>query len=61
MVEFVVDRKFGVDRFAVARGARQQIGQAVIALRTEHQIDRRRAADDLFALGLRDATGDRDR
>ena len=60
MVEFVVDRKLGIDGLAVALGARQQFGQAVIALRPEHQIDRRRAADDFFALGLRDAAGDGD-
>ena len=60
MIEFVVGGKLGIDGFAVARGARQQIGQAVIALRTEHEIDRRSAADDLLAFGLRDAAGDRD-
>ena len=38
-----------------------QLGQAVIALRPDHEIDRRRAADDLLAFGLRDAAGDRDR
>ena len=32
----------------------------VIALRTDHDIDGRRAADDLRAFGLRDAAGDRD-
>ena len=59
-VELVLDRKFGVDhRFAV-RHARQQVGQAMVALRADHEIDRRRAADDLLALGLRDAARDRD-
>ena len=43
-----------------ARDARQQVGQAVVALRADHEVDRRRAADDLLALGLRDAAGDRD-
>ena len=60
MIEFVVDRKLGIDRLAVARGARQQVGQAVIALRPDDEIDRRRAADDFLAFGLRDAAGDRD-
>jgi hypothetical protein len=32
----------------------------VVALRSEYQIDCRRAADDLFALGLRYTTGYRD-
>ena len=32
----------------------------VIALRTDDDIDHRRAADDLAAFGLRDAAGDRD-
>ena len=59
-VELVLDRKFGVDdALAVAR-AREQLGQAVIVLRADDEIDRRRAAHDLLALGLRDAAGDRD-
>ena len=60
MIEFVVDRKFGIDSLAVAFGARQQFGQAVIVLRPENKIDRRRTTDDLLALGLGDAAGDRD-
>ena len=32
----------------------------VIALRADHHIDHRCAADDLIALGLRDAAGHRD-
>ena len=43
-----------------SRDAREQFGQAVIALRADHEVDRRRAADDLLALGLRDAARDRD-
>ena len=42
-------------------GARQQVRQPVIALRSDHEIDDGRAADDLLAFGLRDAAGDRDR
>ena len=60
MIELVLDRKLGVDHLAVL-GARQHLGQAVIALRPDHEIDGRRAAHDLLALGLRDAAGDRDR
>ena len=41
-------------------GARQQLRQMVIALRADHDVDRRRAADDLVAFGLRDAAGHRD-
>src|SRR5258708_28536478 len=32
----------------------------MIALRTDHDVDDGRAADDLLAFGLRDATGHRD-
>jgi len=39
---------------------RDHLRQAVIVLRAHHQIDRARAAQDLLALGLRDAAGDRD-
>src|SRR6202044_456067 len=41
-------------------GAGQQIGQAVIALWTHNEIDRRHAANDLVTFGLGDAAGDRD-
>ena len=59
-VELVLDRKFGVDDPLAGLRARDQIGQAVIVLRADHQIDRAGAADDFLALGLRDAAGDRD-
>ena len=60
MIEFVVDRKFGVDGLAVARGARAAVpaGDDSSAGRTPDRP--RAAADDLLALGLRDAAGDRD-
>ena len=51
-IELVLDRKLGLDRAVLAR---EQIGQPVIALRADDQIDYRRAADDLRALRLRDA------
>jgi hypothetical protein len=40
--------------------ASASIGQAVIALRADDQIDQRRAAQDLGALGLRHAARDAD-
>ena len=40
--------------------AREQLRQMMIALRTDHDVDHRRAADDLGAFRLRHATGDRD-
>ena len=58
--ELVLDRKFGLQRAAVALGPRQQLRQMMIALRADHDIDRGRAADDLVAFGLRDAAGHRD-
>ena len=36
----------------------QELGQAMIALRTDHDVDRRLAAQDFRALGLGDAAGD---
>ena len=44
----------------VRPGAGDQIAQLVIALRADDQIDHRRAARDLGALGLGDAAGHRD-
>ena len=62
VVELVLGREFGVDdRRPFARRAREQLGQAMIALRADHHVDRRRAAQDLPALGLGDAAGDDDR
>ena len=58
--ELVLDREFGLQRAAVALRARQQLRQMMIALRADHDVHGRRAADDLLALGLRDAAGDRD-
>ena len=58
--ELVLNREFGFDRAAVALRARQQLRQMMVALRADHDIDHRRAADDLGAFGLRDAAGHRD-
>ena len=60
MIELVVDRKLGIDRVALALGARDQAGQMMIVLRTDDDVDCGRAADDFFALGLRNAAGHRD-
>src|SRR5690242_21407035 len=37
-----------------------EVGQAMVGLRPEHQVDRLGAPGDLLALGLRDAAGDAD-
>jgi hypothetical protein len=41
-------------------GPRQRLGQAVIGLRSDDDIDNRRTADDFLALGLGNAAGDGD-
>jgi hypothetical protein len=58
-VEFVLGGKLGLDDAHRRLRARdQRLGQAVIGLRAEHQIDDRRAAHDFLALGLGNAAGD---
>ena len=59
-IELVLDRELGVDHAFAAPNARQQSRQPMVALRPDHEIDRRRAADDLLAFRLGDAAGDRD-
>ena len=59
-VEFVLDREFGVDDLLAVLHARHEVGQPVIVLRADHQVDTAGAADDLLALGLCHAAGDRD-
>ena len=58
--ELVLDREFGLQRTAFALRARQQLRQMMIALRPDHDVDDRRAADDLRTLGLRHAARHRD-
>jgi hypothetical protein len=59
-VELVFGGKLGLDdALAVAR-PRQRLGQAVIGLRPDDDIDDRRAADDLLTFGLGHTAGDRD-
>ena len=58
MLELIIDRKLGIDSVTVAVGARDQLRQVMIVLRSDHKVDRGCPADDFFALGLGDATGD---
>jgi hypothetical protein len=60
MLEFCVDVEFGFDDLCAGTGLCQKTRQAVIALRTDHQIDNRCAAGDFLTLRLGDATGDAD-
>ena len=61
MLELVLDRVVGLDDLLAAAGAAHHIGQPVIGLRADHQVDDGRAPQDLLAFGLRDAAGDADR
>jgi len=54
-LELVLGGKIGVDDLLAARRPRHHVGQAVIGLRPDHEIDHRLARDDLLALGLRHA------
>ena len=58
--ELVFLGEIGVERLGPLARLRLHLGQAVIALRADHQIDQRLAAHDLLALGLRDAAGNAD-
>ena len=59
-LELVLDPELDIDDLAGACGAREQDWQAVIILRSDDEVDGRRAADDFLAFGLRDAAGHRD-
>ena len=59
MAELVVDRELGVDH-AAAFGPAQQLGQAVIALGADHEINGGLAPLYLGAFRLRHAAGDHD-
>ena len=58
MSELVLGREVGGDDAGPKARFAQELGQAMIALRTDHDIDRRLAAQDFRPLGLGDATGD---
>src|SRR5262249_36889213 len=61
-VELVDCWKVRFERVALlTRDARNHLGQAMISLWTDNEIDRRLSIDDLLAFGLRYATGDGDR
>jgi len=54
-------RELGCDlQPAATRGARDEIGKAMIGLGPDDDVDDRRAARDLRSLGLCDAAGDGD-
>ena len=61
MDELVLGRKFGVDDAGPKARLAQELGQAMIALRADDDIDRRLAAQDFRPLGLGDAAGDNQR
>ena len=58
--ELVGDVELGLDHAAAGAGRGDQLGQALIGLRADDQIDHRRAGNDLGPLGLGDAAGDAD-
>ena len=59
--EFLVPRKFSFDdAFALVRNALNELGQTMIALRADDEIDRRLTRRDLRALSLRDTARNRD-
>ena len=60
MLELVLDRVVGLDDLRAAAGAAHDVGQPVVGLRADHQVDDRRAPQDLLAFGLGDAAGDAD-
>ena len=60
MVELALDRKIRVDDARRRARPPHEVGQAVVALRADHEVDGALAADDLGALGLGDAARHRD-
>jgi hypothetical protein len=60
VVELVLDREFRVDDAAPRLSPPQQIGQAMVILRTDDEIDGFLPTQDFGAFGLRHAAGDRD-
>ena len=61
MVELVLGGEVGGDDAWPKARLAQKLRQAMIALRTDHDIDRGLAAQDFRPFGLGDATGDDDR
>ena len=60
VIELLLGGKLGLDRPFAALAAVEHVRQAVVGLRTDHQVDHGRACQDLGALGLRHAAGDAD-
>ena len=61
MGEFVLGGEVGGDDALAGRlGLRDEIGEAVIALRSDDDVDHRRPRHDLLPFRLRDAACDRD-
>ena len=59
--ELLVPRKFSFyDAFALVRDALNELGQTMIALRADDEIDRRLPRRDLRPLGLRNTARNRD-
>ena len=58
MGELALGRKVGGDDAGPTPRFAQKLGQAMIALRADHDVDRRLAAQDFRPLGLGHATGD---
>src|SRR5690606_32168613 len=58
MLELVFESVFRLNYLFAAANPRKRIGQAMIGLRPDDEIDIRRAAQDFLSLGLRDATRD---
>ena len=60
-IELALDREVGIEHAALrARPPVQQLGQAVIGLRPDHDVDERRSLEQGLALSLRHAAGDPD-
>ena len=60
MVELVFLGKVGEHRAAARPCLGLELGQAVIGLRADHEVDEGRPGDDFLALGLGDAARDPD-
>jgi len=59
-LELVLDGEFGVDNSLAEPRPCDHLRQAMIVLRADHQVDSAGAANNLLALGLRHAAGNRD-
>ena len=60
MFEFVFQREIRIQRLFPCLDLFHHVGQTVIGLRADHQIDHRLTAHDFLALGLRHTSGNAD-